>query len=162
MISIQLGGNLGRSCESLQKCAAGSARRRRGFTLLELLVVLVVIAVLASLVTPNVFQHVSSARETTARAQIEALGLALDAFRLHAGRYPTSQEGLGALWQRPTSLEGAWRGPYLRKAVPLDPWGNAYVYVSPGVESPLGYDLLSLGADGRRGGEGSDADITNW
>lgn len=133
-----------------------------GFTLIEILVVVVVIAILATLVAPNVFQHVGTARETTARSQIEMFGAALDAYRLHTGRYPSTQEGLAALWTRPASAPATWRGPYLRKTLPLDPWGNAYEYVCPGEVNRDGYDLRSLGADGRRGGEGEDADITSW
>jgi general secretion pathway protein G len=141
-----------------------SPRRRGGFTLIEVLVVIVVIAVLATLVAPNVFQHVGSAKEATARSQIEMLGAALDAYRLDNGRYPTTDQGLDALWDRPTRdpVPERWRGPYLRKAIPSDPWGNPYVYRSPGEQSRTGYDLLSHGADGRPGGEGEDADITSW
>ncbi len=135
---------------------------RSGFTLIEILVVIVVIAILATLVAPNVLQHVGTARETTARSQIEMFGAALDAYRLHTGRYPTTSEGLRALWERPPGAPASWRGPYLRRAVPLDPWGNAYEYVSPGEVNREGYDLRALGADGRRGGEGEDADITSW
>ncbi len=138
--------------------------RLNGFTLIEILVVIVVIAVLATLVAPNVFQHVGAAKDTTARSQIEMLGAALDAYRLDNGSYPPAEQGLAALWREPTA--GArprnWRGPYLRKNVPLDPWGNAYVYRSPGPESGTGYDLLSLGADGQPGGDGEGADITSW
>jgi general secretion pathway protein G len=137
-------------------------RARRAFTLIEILVVVVVIAILATLVAPNVFQHIGSARETTARSQIEMLGAALDAFRIHTGRYPTTAEGLSSLWERPASAPMNWRGPYLRKTVPLDPWGNAYLYLSPGETNRQGYDLTSLGADGRRGGTGEDADINSW
>lgn len=137
---------------------------RGGFTLVEILVVIVVIGVLATLVAPNVFRHVGSARTTTARSQIEMLGAALDAYRLDTGRYPTTEQGLSALWEEPLRdpRPRNWRGPYLRKAVPVDPWGIAYVYRSPGVESRTGYDLLSLGADGRSGGTGDDADIASW
>lgn len=132
-------------------------RARGGFTLIEILVVIVVIAILATLVAPNVFQHVGIARETTARAQIEMLGAALDAYRLHTGRYPSTQEGLNALWLRPSGASDAWRGPYVRKAIPLDPWGNAYEYASAnGAEE---YELRSLGSDGRRGGTGEAADV---
>lgn len=138
------------------------SRSVRGFTLIEILVVIVVIAILATLVAPNVFQHVGAARETTARSQIEMLGGALDAYRLHTGRYPTTQEGLAALWTKPASAPATWRGPYLRKTVPLDPWGNAYEFVSPGEVNRDGYDLRSLGADGRRGGETENADIVSW
>lgn len=137
---------------------------RSGFTLIEILVVIVVIAILASLVAPSVFQHVGTAKDATARSQIEMLGAALDAYRLDNGRYPTTDQGLDALEQapgtdpRPTS----WKGPYLRKDVPLDPWKHPYVYRSPGTESGRGYDLLSYGADGKAGGEGEDADILSW
>jgi general secretion pathway protein G len=140
------------------------AARRRGFTLIELLVVIVVLGVLATLVAPNVFRHVGTAKETTARAQIEMIGAALDAYRLDVGRYPTSEQGLASLWQEPTAEPRPtnWRGPYLRKAVPLDPWGTAYVYRAPGTASGSGYDLLSTGADGHIGGAGEDADILSW
>jgi general secretion pathway protein G len=140
-----------------------AARRRGGFTLIEILVVIAVISLLAALVAPNVFRHVGTAKEATARTQIEMLGAALDAYRLDNGRYPTTAQGLDALWQepmvepRPTN----WRGPYLRKPVPLDPWGNAYAYVSPSDVHPGGYELVSWGADGAPGGDGEDADITN-
>lgn len=144
---------------SVEASHARQTVARVGFTLVEVLVVVVVIAILATLVAPNVFQHVGAARETTARSQIEILGAALDAYRLHTGRYPTTEEGLGALWTKPASAPSTWRGPYLRKAVPVDPWGNAYEYAAPGAQNPEGYDLLSLGRDGRRGGEGEDADI---
>lgn len=137
-----------------------ASTRLRGFTLVEVLVVVVVIAILASLVGPNIFQHVATARETTARSQIEMLGAALDIYRLHVGRYPTSEEGLAALWEKPASVPSSWRGPYLRKSVPLDPWGNPYLYVSPGAAGTSGYELHSLGRDGREGGEGEDADVS--
>jgi general secretion pathway protein G len=138
--------------------------RREGFTLIEILVVIVVIAVLAALVAPNVFRHVGSARDAAARAQIEMLGAALDAYRLDNGRYPTTVQGLEALWQEPTAepRPGNWRGPYLRRAVPLDPWNNPYIYLSPGEVNVRGYDLISLGADGLPGGEDEDADITSY
>ena len=140
------------------------AGRRGGFTLIELLVVIIVLGTLATLVAPNIFRHVGAAKETTARAQIEMLGAALDAYRLDAGRYPTTQQGLDALSAAPSADPRplAWRGPYLRKAVPLDPWGREYVYRSPGTASGQGFDLLSFGADGREGGTGEDADVTSW
>lgn len=138
--------------------------RRAGFTLIEILVVIVVIAVLATLVAPNVFRHVGSANVSTARSQVEMLGAALDAYRLDNGRYPTTEQGLAALWDRPSGepQPRSWTGPYLKKAVPPDPWRNPYVYRSPGQQSRMGYDLLSYGADGKQGGEGEDADITSW
>src|SRR5689334_19608026 len=135
----------------------------RGFTLIEILVVIVVIAILATLVAPNVFRHVGAAKDATAKSQIEMLGAALDAFRLDNGRYPTTDEGLAALWEAPRSDQVPnWRGPYLRKPVPLDPWSHPYVYVYPGQANPRGYDLLSYGADGQPNGTGEDADITSW
>jgi general secretion pathway protein G len=138
--------------------------RRSGFTLIEILVVIAVIAILAAIVAPNVFRHVGTAKDTAAQAQIEMLGSALDAYRLDNGRYPTTAQGLAALWEEPT-LEPRptnWRGPYTRKAVPLDPWGNPYVYLSPGEVNERGYDIISYGADGQPGGEGEDADVTSY
>src|ERR1700752_2904978 len=135
-----------------------------GFTLIEILVVIVGIAVLAGMVAPNVFKHVGEAKNVTARSQIEMLGAALDAYRLDSGRYPTTSQGLGALWQAP-SADGqplSWRGPSLRKEVPLDPWGHAYIYKAPGEQTPSGYDLLSYGADGQAGGQGEAADVVSW
>ncbi len=128
-----------------------------------MLVVIVVIAILASLVAPNIFQHVGAAKSATAKAQVEMLGAALDAYRLDNGTYPTTQQGLDALWQRPAVDPPAnWRAPYLRKPVPLDPWGRPYMYQFPGQQSRQGYDLVSFGADGKPGGEGEDADIVSW
>ena len=139
------------------------AQLRAGFTLIEILVVIVVIAILASLVAPNIFQHVGAAKSATAKSQIEMLGAALDAYRLDNGTYPTTQQGLGALWEKPSMDPPAnWRAPYLRKQVPLDPWGHAYVYQFPGQQNLQGYDLISYGADGKPGGEGEDADIASW
>ena len=137
--------------------------KRAGFTLMEVLVVVVVIAILATLVAPNIFRNVGDARTATARTQIETFGTALDAYRLDNGRYPTTSQGLNALWQRPAIDPPAnWKQPYLRKAVPKDPWGREYLYESPGRVNPQSYDLQSLGADGKPGGEGDDADIVSW
>jgi general secretion pathway protein G len=145
---------------------SGSRRhhsRSAGFTLIEILVVIVVIAILATLVAPNVFRHVGAAKDATAKSQIEMLGAALDAFRLDNGRYPTTDEGLGALWEEPRSTGlPNWKGPYLRKPVPVDPWNHPYEYAWPGQVNQNGYDLLSYGADGQRQGEGENADITSW
>ena len=127
--------------------------RSAAFTLIEVLVVVVVIALLATVVAPNLFRNVDDARVATAKTQIESLATALDAYRLDNGRYPTTAQGLDALWEKPSVDPPAnWRAPYVRKAIPMDPWGRAYVYRSPGTESATGYDLLSLGADGRPGG----------
>lgn len=142
-----------------------TARRRPGgFTLIEVLVVVVIIAVLASIVAPNVFRHVDAARGVAAQAQISTLSAALDAYRLDNGRYPTTEQGLAALWQAPRSVPRPtnWRGPYLRQAVPADPWGAPYIYRSPGEHAPTAFDLSSLGADGAAGGTGEAADVTSW
>ena len=137
--------------------------RSAAFTLIEVLVVVVVIALLATVVAPNLFRNVDDARVATAKTQIESLATALDAYRLDNGRYPTTAQGLDALWEKPSVDPPAnWRAPYVRKAIPMDPWGRAYVYRSPGTESATGYDLLSLGADGRPGGAGENADLTSW
>jgi general secretion pathway protein G len=130
-----------------------------GFTLIELLVVMVILGLLAALVVPNYVRQGEKARIKAARVQIENLGAALDTFRLDIGRYPTSQEGLDALRERPTGVD-RWDGPYLKKEIPKDPWGNSYVYRSPGDKEP--YELFSYGADGVAGGAGDGADIKSW
>ena len=141
----------------------GIPRERSGFTLIEILVVIVVIAILATLVAPNIFQHVGAAKSATAKSQIEMLGAALDAYRLDNGSYPTTEQGLNALWEKPTTDPPAnWRSPYLRKPVPMDPWGRPYVYLFPGQANPNGYDLVSYGEDGKPGGDGEAADLTSW
>ena len=140
-----------------QQIQAGGAR---GFTLLELLVVMVIIGLLAGFVAPRYFAQVGKSQVKVAKAQIDALDKALDQFRLDVGRYPTSEEGLQALVAQPSGTENAWSGPYLKKGVPMDPWGRAYLYVSPGQHGD--FDLLSYGKDVRQGGTGEDADITNW
>ena len=133
--------------------------RSRGFTLLELLVVIVIIGMLAGLVAPRYFDQVSKSNAKIAKAQIDSLEKALDAYRLDVGNYPTTEQGLESLNTRPQNLE-KWAGPYLKKAVPPDPWGAAYVYKSPGEHGE--YDLMSLGKDGQPGGTGEAADVTSW
>lgn len=130
----------------------------RGFTLLELLVVIVIIGLLAGFVAPRYFSQVGKSEIQVARAQIDAFEKALDQYRLDLRRYPTNDQGLRALIEKPAN-ESRWNGPYLRKDVPLDPWGRPYVYKAPGTKGD--YDLLSYGKDGQPGGSGEAADITN-
>ncbi|MFN2432666.1 MAG: type II secretion system major pseudopilin GspG [Gemmatimonadota bacterium] len=139
-------------------------RGRGGFTLIEIMVVVIILGLLAVLVAPRVIGRLATAKDKAARTQIELLGTALDTYRLDNGSYPTTEQGLEALWSRPTSAPAPrnWTGPYLKKRVPADPWDNAYVYRSPGQANPDGYDLLSLGRDGAPGGEGEDADLRSW
>src|SRR6266496_5262322 len=121
--------------------------RSQGFTLIEILVVIIVLGLLAALVGPRILGRVSEAKSVTARTQIELLGVALDNYRLDNGMYPTTEQGLAALQEKPTRepLPLNWRGPYLRKAVPLDPWGRPYIYKSPREQNPTAYDLSTLG-----------------
>ena len=136
-----------------------------GFTLIEVVIVVIIIGFLAGTVGPNLFSRVSQARRTTAKNQLEIFALALDNYRLDTGRYPTTQQGLEALVEQPTSspVPENWNGPYLdKREIPLDPWGNEYQYEYPGTNNPESYDLWSWGADGQRGGQGEDAEIANW
>ncbi len=134
-------------------------RRERGFTLVEILVVIIILGLLAALVGPKLFGKVSTAKLKATKAQIELFGTALDAFRLDVGRYPTTEEGLKALREKPSGAE-AWKGPYLPKEIPVDPWGRAYIYKCPG--SFGDYDLISYGLDGTEGGEGENQDVVSW
>lgn len=134
----------------------GSAQS--GFTLLELLVVVVIIGLLAGFVAPRYFGQVGKSEVNVARAQLDSLGKALDQYRLDTGRYPDNELGLAALVQKPAN-EPKWAGPYLRKDVPLDPWGKPYVYRSPGEKHE--FDLVSYGKDGRPGGSGENADLAH-
>jgi general secretion pathway protein G len=134
-------------------------RSERGFTLIELLVVVIILGLLAALVGPRFFGRVGQAKQAAAKVQIESLGTALDQFKLDTSRYPTTQEGLQALDANPGNLAG-WEGPYLKKNVPPDPWGNPYQYKSPGDHGE--YDLWSNGSDNSPGGEGEAEDVTSW
>ncbi|TCV89540.1 general secretion pathway protein G [Sulfurirhabdus autotrophica] len=133
--------------------------REKGFTLLELLVVMVIIGLLAGYVGPKYFSQIGKSEVKAARAQLDSLGKSLDQYRLDTGHYPSNEQGLAALDTRPAN-EPKWEGPYLRKSVPMDPWGKPYVYKQPGEHSE--YDLLSYGKDGQPGGNAESADITNW
>ncbi len=134
-------------------------RNERGFTIMELVVVIIIIGLLAAFVAPKFFGKVSEAKQKAAKAQIELFGTALDSLRLDVGRYPTSEEGLNSLREKPSGME-FWKGPYLPKEIPPDPWGKSYVYRSPGEHGD--YDLFSYGLDGTAGGEGENQDVVSW
>lgn len=136
-----------------------NGRAGAGFTLIELLLVLVILASLAAIVTPKFAKRGAQARITQARTQIAQFEVALDAFEIDLGRYPTTVEGLRALVERPAAEAEGWQQAYLNKGVPRDPWGGEYIYRYPGQYNQDGYDLYCYGPDGKLGG---DDDITNW
>jgi len=137
---------------------------RKGFTLIEIMVVMVILGILAGLIIPRIMGRPEEARRTKARIQIESIETALKLYKLDNGSYPTTEQGLQALVEPPSvgKLASAWReGGYLEKGrVPKDPWDNEYVYLCPGIHGD--FDLVSYGADGETGGEGKDMDINNW
>lgn len=135
------------------------SRACRGFTLLELMVVLVIIGLLASYVAPRYFTQVGKSEAKVARAQIDAFEKALDQYRADTSRYPTTEQGLAALMRKPAG-ETRWDGPYLKRQLPLDPWGRPYQYKAPGEHGD--FDVFSFGRDGVPGGSGDAADIGNW
>jgi general secretion pathway protein G len=133
-------------------------KNEKGFTLVEIIVVMVMIVLLVSLVAPRLFPKLGKGKQSAAKAQVELLGQALDHFRLDVGRYPTTQEGLSALITNP-GIE-KWDGAYLKKGLPVDPWGKPYLYLCPGSHGE--YELFSYGRDGTPGGENEDADVVSW
>lgn len=141
-----------------------STHRQAGFTLIELMVVMVILAILAGLIVPRIMGRPEEARRTKAAIQIQSLETALKLYNLDNGDYPTTEQGIQALVEAPTvgKLPAKWRqGGYLEKGrVPKDPWGNDFIYLQPGIQGE--YDIISYGADGQQGGEGKDADISNW
>jgi len=136
---------------------ASSERGALGFTLLELLVVIVIIGLLTAIVGPRYFSQIGKSEQSTAKAQIDALAKALDAYRLDTGRYPSTEQGLQALVIKPNG-EAKWNGPYMQKKIPPDPWGKDYIYRAPGRTAE--FDLLSCGKDGQAGGEKENADVS--
>lgn len=141
-----------------------SYKKNKGFTLIELMVVIVILGILAAIIAPRIIGRTDEAKVTEAKVQISNLETALKLYKLDNGVYPSTEQGIGALVDKPVagSIPRNWRdGGYLeKKKIPADPWGNPYVYVSPGVNGD--YDIISYGADGVRGGEGFDADIESW
>jgi general secretion pathway protein G len=134
-------------------------QKEKGFTFFEILVVITIIGLLAALVGPRLFRKISGAKQDAAKAQIEMFGTGLDAFRLDIGRYPTTEEGLKALREKPSGADN-WQGPYLSKEIPVDPWRKPYIYKCPGDHGD--YDLISYGADFAEGGEGENQDVVSW
>lgn len=134
------------------------ASRRSAFTLIELMLVMVILVILAAVVVPKFTGRSEQAREAAAKTDISTIEAQLEAFEIDNGRYPTSEEGLMALIEAPSNVRG-WKGPYLKRGLPKDPWGNPYIYAFPATHSPSGFDLSSMGPDGHEGG---DDDITNW
>ena len=134
-------------------------KKEQGFTLIEVLIVMVILGLLAALVGPKMFGKVGKSRQKAAKAQIALFETALDTYRLDLGKYPTTEQELQALREKPDGAE-KWDGPYLSKAIPLDPWGNPYVYESPSDHGD--FAIISLGADGAPEGEKEDKDIVSW
>jgi general secretion pathway protein G len=144
----------------LSRWRSPTSFRARGMTLIEILVVLTLIGIVMGIVGGNYLGQGEKAKQKAAKIEIEQIGQTLDLFRLEVGRYPTTQEGLQALISVPAGVSN-WNGPYWKKGtLPKDPWTHEYKYASPGQHGA--YDLYSLGADGKEGGEGNDKDITSW
>lgn len=146
------------------KSDRASARQRTGFTLLELVVVIAIIAVLASIVAPNLMRHATDAKVQAARSQMELLSLALEAYHLDMDDYPSTEQGLELLRVKPVDLPNAqsWRGPYIKREIPVDPWGRPYKYRYPGVNDSTSFEIATFGKDGVVGGTGDAKDIMSW
>jgi len=135
-------------------------KKEQGFTLIELLIVMIILGLLAALVGPRMFGKAEKARQKASKDQISLFETAIDTYRLDVGKFPTTEQGFQALRVRPAGVGDRWDGPYLKKDIPLDPWGNPYSYKYPGEHGD--YDIVSMGADGKPGGDGEDADIVSW
>ena len=135
---------------------------RKAFTLVELMVVLLILGILAVAIVPNVVGKTDRAKRTKAESDVAVIEQLLDQFYLDMGRYPTTEEGLNALYYAPEQDQEKWHGPYPKKPISKDPWGHDYVYESPGTHSSLPYEVSSYGRDGKEGGEGEDADVISW
>lgn len=135
-----------------------------GFTFIEIMIVVVIIGFLTAIIGPQIIGRIDQAKQVTAQNQLGNIEMALDQYYLDCGQYPTTEQGLKALRQKPTTspVPEDWNGPYMKKEVPKDPWGNKYHYKYPGEKNPSSYDLYSLGKDGQEGGTGDNEDITNW
>lgn len=148
----------------LRKIAqAKQGHREDGWTFVETLIVIAIILILTGTVGFIAFRYIDNAKEVAARSQIDTFGLALNAYLFDNGSYPTQDQGLGALWQKPTAggEPANWKGPYIERKVPLDPWGHPYEYRNPGPEG-LPFGIRSFGSDGTEGGTGNAADVTSW
>jgi general secretion pathway protein G len=149
---------------AMEKMKTSARLRSAGFTLLELLVVLIIIGLLAGVVGPRVIDQLGKSKTKVAALDIKGIAQSLEMFKLEVGRYPTTQEGLQALITAPGGVT-SWNGPYTQaktKSVPKDPWGNEYHYAAPGQHNTKDFDLSSLGADNRDGGDGENKDVNNW
>lgn len=144
----------------LKICRKGTS----GFSLVHLLIIITVVVILAGVAAPRLLKQQEKARRTQATNDIDELGLALDMYANHNGTYPSTEQGLKALWEKPIipPIPGNWQGPYLAKPILTDPWDNSYVYIYPGRQNTYDYDLISYGKDGITGGDGDNEDTVNW
>jgi len=136
-----------------------SCGKPKGFTLIEIIIVVIIMSLIAALVVPRLFKKVEKSKQQIAKTQIILLENAVKMFKLDTGRYPASEEGMKALLEKPANISN-WDGPYLEKGLPDDPWGRKYIYIYPGKNYT--YEIVSLGADGKEGGENEDKDVNNW
>lgn len=146
--------------KKLRECCSN----QRGFTFIEIMIVVIIIGFLASIVAPSLLSRIGETKQITAEAQIKNIEAALEQYYLDCGQFPTTDQGLQALMIEPniSPVPKGWDGPYFKREIPKDPWGNEFTFRSPGIKNPKTYDLFSLGKDGQEGGSGEKADITNW